>query len=323
MSAKLLIFLIVFVVVNVMLIILRSKEVEEDDLSMSTKTMHQLRSMQALNFRENAIMRKYEERLEEKVKYDKRYMVETTIMQAGLPPMSFTEMRVIEYSTMALFSLLAFFILQNPFLALVLAFIGKAMPMQFVYFVANRRIGQMEKQVGSFIQLITERYRSHGDLPKAIEQTAPDFKGLEPMYSEIQKTILDMRVGTPTEKVMQSLGRRTGNKFLTLFANYYSISATLGTEDARDRIVSQAWIQYNEDWNMKQTLREEIAGPKNEAFIMLAFVPIIILYQVFMNADYLPFMMNTDIGKIGSAGILAVCLGCLWFINKKIGAPLD
>lgn len=323
MTLRLWLFIGLFISFNFVLIIFRSKEAQDDDEKMKQRTIKQLRQMQAVNLRENSIMRKYEERLEEKVKFDKKYAIETIIMQAGFPKFSYAELKVLEYGVMTLFGILSFFVLENPILMLVLGVVGKMLPMQVFSFIANKRMGEMDKQVGSFIQLITERYRSHGDLAKSIEQTAPDFKGMEPMYSEIQRTILDVRVGTPTETAMKNLGRRTGNKFLVLFANYYSISATLGTEDARDRIVSQAWVQFNEDYKMKQTLREEIAGPKNEAYIMLAFVPMIIAYQIMTNPDYLPFMLNTDTGKMGTAGILAVLLGCLWFINKKIGAPLD
>lgn len=323
MTLRLWLFIGLFLALNFTLIILRSREAVDDEEKMKQKTIKQLRQMQALNLRENSLMRKYEERLEEKVKYDKKYAAETIIMQAGFPTFSFAELRVLEYCIMTLFIILAFFVLENPILAVIVGIVGKLLPMQILSFIANTRMADMDKQVGSFIKLITERYEAHGDLPKAIEQTAPDFKGMEPMYSEIQRTILDMRVGTPTETSMKNLGRRTGNKFLILLSKYYAISASLGTEDARNRIVSQAWVQFNEDYKMKQTLREEIAGPKNEAYIMLAFVPIIIVYQIFTNADYLPFMLNTDLGKAGSAGILAVLLGCLWFINKKIGAPLD
>lgn len=322
-NLQLFLFIGAFVIINVILIILRSKDPVDEEEKMKQKTIKQLRRMQAVNLRENSLMRKFEDTLEEKVKYDKRYKVETLAMQAGFPNLSYGEVVIMKYGFMILFAVLVYFSIHNLLLAAVMGFFGFMLPTQFMSTIANRRLGQMEKQVGSFIQLITERYMATGDLSDSIQQTAPDFKGLEPMYSEIQRTILDMKVGTPTETAMKNLGRRTGNKFLTLFANYYSISATLGTEDARDRIVSQAWHQYEEDHKMKAALREQIAGPKNEAYIMLAFVPIIIGYQIFTNPDYLPFMLNTDMGKAGSAGIILVVLGCIWFINKKIGAPLD
>lgn len=322
-TLQLWLFIGAFVVVNAIFIIIRSKEAVDEDEKLKQKNIKQLRRMQALNLRENALMRKFEEQVEEKVKYDKRYKIETLAMQAGFPNLSYTEVVVMQWGFTILFAALALFALNNPLLAIALAVVGRMLPTQFMATIANRRMGMMEKQVGSFIQLITERYNATGDLSNAIEETAPDFKGMEPMYSEIQRTILDMKVGTPTETAMKSLGRRTGNRFLTLFANYYSISATLGTKDARERIVGQAWEQFNEDYKMKQTLREEIAGPRNEAYIMLAFVPIIVVYQIFTNDTYLEFMMTTDLGKAGTAGIIAIILGSIWFINKKIGAPLD
>lgn len=316
-------FIGAFVVINVIFIIIRSTDSLDEDEKMRQKTIKQLRKMQAVNLRENSLMRKFDEVLEEKTKPDKRYRIETLAMQAGFPNLSYGEIVIMQWGFTILLASIAFFAMENFILSIVLAFVGRMIPTQVLSTIANRRLDQMGKQVGSFIQLITERYSATGDLSKAIQETAPDFKGLEPMNSEIQRTILDMKVGTPTETAMKNLGRRTGNKFLTLFANYYSIAATLGTEDARDRIVRQAWVQFEEDHNMKRMLREQIAGPKNEAYIMLSFIPVVIIYQISTNDTYLPFMLNTEMGKIGTAAIILVMLGSLWFINKKIGAPLE
>lgn len=311
-----------FVVINGLIILIRSKDTDEDEALGKQKNLLEMRGMQVKDFRENALIRKFQEEIDEKVAYDKRYSVETTIMQAGYK-ISYAELKVVEWGLFILIGVLTLITLKNPLMSVLLAFTAKFLPFQAFNFIANQRMEKMQKQIGSFIQLTTERYRSHGDFQKAVKQSASDFKGQMPIYAEIQKTILDMEVGTPTDEAMTNLGRRTGNKFLTLLANYYKISANLGTEDARDRIVSQAWVQFNEDYKMKQTLKAEIAGPRNEAYLMLSFVPIIIIYQIFSNDTYLPFMLNTQIGKIGSAGILMVMLFGIWFINKKIGAPLD
>jgi len=323
MSLNIWITIIAFVIINSILIILRMKEPVDQEEKAKQKNIRKLRAMQALNLRENALIQKYNDRLDEKTKYDKKYKVESLLMQAGLPKVSFGEIKITQMGFSVLSFLAGFFLLGNILIAVVLAGVGYFSPTIIVSIIANKRMGQMEKQVGSFIQLITERYRSHGDLAKAIEQTAPDFKGMEPMNSELQRTILEMQVGTPTETAIKNLGRRTGNKFLIMFSNYYSISATLGTEDARDRIVSQAWLQFNEDYKMKQTLREQIAGPRNEAYFMLAFIPAVIAFQIFTNDDYLPFMLHSLMGQMGTAGIILVIVGSVWFINKKIGGPLD
>lgn len=319
---KTIIFIGLFVFVNIILILIRSNSAEEDDTLGKQKNLIEMRSLQVKDFRKNALVRKFQTEVDEKVDYNKRYKVETTLMQAGYS-ISYAELKAIEWGLALLIAIVTFITLNNPLMSILLSVTAKILPYQAFQFVANQRMDKMQKQIGSFIQLTTERYRANGDFPKAIKQSAPDFKGQEPMYSEIQKTILDMEVGTPTDEAMVNLSRRTGNKFLKLLANYYKISATLGTEDARDRIVSQAWVQFNEDYKMKQTLKSEISGPKTEAYLMLSFVPIVIVYQIFSNEDYLPFMLNTQIGKVGSAGMLMVILCCIWFINKKIGAPLD
>lgn len=311
-----------FVIINVILVIIRSKSVEEDTTFGMTKSVQDLRAKQISGLREHAIKKKFEEQIDKTVKTTKRYDTESMLLRAG-KSMSYAELVLIQIGVAVVTAVVILAGLKNPFMAVVLGLSGYFLPRQVFHSIANQRIAKMESQVGSFIQLVTERYKSHGDFSLAVKQSAPDFKGAEPMYSEIQKTILDIEVGTPVGESMQKMARRTGNKFLRQLADYYDISSTLGTKQARERIVNQAWVQFNEDYKMKQTLKSNIAGPRNEALIMVGFIPFMVVYQSVTSEDYISFMLTTQIGKVGSAFIMVVIILSLWFVNKKIGAPLD
>jgi tight adherence protein B len=205
----------------------------------------------------------------------------------------------------------------------VLAFIGFVLPSQFMDYLRNRRMLVIEKQVGSFIKLAIERYASHGDFSKSLRDTTDDFKGQEPMYSELKQMKVELDLGKPTTEVLRDMHRRIGNKYLLLFADFYEIASSLGTRDARTELLGEVFKQYRENQQHKSMLRKEIAGPKMEAYIMLGVIPLMMLYQTLSSVEYVEFMLHTTVGQIGLTGIMSVMVGAVWFINKKIGAPIE
>lgn len=318
-----LIWTLVFIVLMAITTIILYKDEKEDEVLFGKiNDVKKLRTKQISGLRENALKQKFEETVEKRIKTTKRYNIESTILRAGFD-WNYAELLLVQIGTAILVFIVVLMTMSNVLLAVLFGLVAYLAPIQLFSFIANQRTAKMEGQVGSFIQLVNERYDAHGDFALAIKQSAPDFKGAEPMYGEIQKTILDMEVGMPTSESLENLARRTGNRFLHQLADYYEIASTLGTKDARQRIVGQAWVQFNEDYQMKQKLKSEIAGPKNEAYLMLGFIPIMIVYQAVFSDDYLTFMLTTDTGKLGCVFIASVIMGCVWFINSKIGAPLE
>ena len=155
-----------------------------------------------------------------------------------------------------------------------------------------------------------------GSFSDSIEKCLNDFVGQEPLYSELKLSVAELKLGTPVEEVIQELARRTGNKFLKRYADFYNITASLGTDEAKNNILGQAYIQYDEHRKMSSKLKKDLAGPIGEAYFMVASIP-------GTSKSYIDFMLNTTFGKIGSAVILTVVIGCIWFINAKIASPLD
>jgi tight adherence protein B len=272
--------------------------------------------------RENVLKKRLEKYNEEKVKFSKRYAIETLCLQAGFN-LSYTEYRMMTIASAIVSAVLVGILMNNPILAIIFAFIGFILPKEVITFLKNRRITIMDKQIGPFMQMVIKRYETTKDFGKSLELTLVEFKGEEPMYSEIKQTVLEINVGVPVGEAMDNMGRRTGNKYMTRLADYYKIASSLGTEEIRKKLLNQAYQQYEENRKTKATMKKELAGPKNEAYIMLACIPAFAVYSALTNDTYIDFMVNTTIGKYGTAGIVAVFMGSLWFINSKIGAPLE
>lgn len=308
----------IFVLIMSVLIIVSMKSRDDD-----SKTILSMRKKQnATSFRESALKKKLEQMAEEKAKFDKKFQIETMCLQAGYK-VSYGEFVISCIGSAILLPIITGVITNNPILAIMFIPVGYMIPGQVMAFIKNRRVGLMDKQVGSFMKLVIERYKSQGDFAKSVEGCLVDFKGQEPLYSELKQTILDINLNVPTGESMDNLARRTGNKYLQRLADYYKITADLGTKDAKENILGQAFLQYEENRKIKSTLKSEIAGPVREAYIMLASIPMMIAYQVFTSDTYVKFMTTTTMGKVGSAVIVGVLMGAIWFINAKIGSPLD
>lgn len=281
------------------------------------------RKQQSSNIlRENVLKKKLEKYTEEKVKFSKRYAIETLCLQAGYK-LTYTEYFMISVGSAIVSALLVGIAMNNPILSIMFAFIGYILPGQVITFLKNRRIATMERQIAPFMNMVIKRYEATKDFGKSLELTLPEFQGEEPMYSEIKQTVLEINVGVPVTEAMENMGRRTGNKYMMRLSDFYKIASSVGTEEIRKKLLNQAYEQFEENRKAKATMKKEIAGPVREAYIMLASIPMFAVYQIMTNDDYIHFMSQTTTGKIGTTVIASVFVGCIWFINSKIGAPLE
>ena len=289
----------------------------------NNKTTLDMRKEQSkTSLRENAIKKALEQNFEDRASFSKKYKVETMCIQAGLK-IKYGEYKIICLLSAIILPILCLSVLNNEYLAVVSFVLGFTIPSQVITMIKNRRTAILDKQVGSFLQMVTERYNNTKDFSKAIQDCVEDFKGAEPFYTELRDTVLDMQLGVSTSNALKGLADRTGNKYLSRLGDYYSLALKLGTPEARNTLLKQSFNQYNEDRKNKNELKMAISGPANEAYLMIAFIPCTMLYNAFTNESYIPFMTQTTLGKIGVAGIFAVIVGCLWVVNTKLSSPID
>lgn len=310
------------VVAVILLVLLRftwsffKKEDEE-------KSVLEMRKKQSVSsFRENALKRKLEGLVEERAKKGKKAEIEEMCLQAGIE-LTYGEYRLIGYFTGLILGVIVFAGLHNIFMAITLLFVGSLLPGQLIHFIRNRRVARIEKQVGSFMRLVIERYNSSKNFAKAIQDCTNDFKGQEPMYTELSRISAEINLGGNITEAMRKLSRRTGNKYLERMTDYYEIASDLGTTETRENLLKQALLQYEESRSMKSKLRNELNGPVREAYMMVSVVPFIAMYMAVSTPDYKTFMLQTTLGQFGISAILLTLLGVIWFINKQIGKPLD
>lgn len=263
-----------------------------------------------------------EEMIESSASFKKKHKVETMCIQAGLK-IKYGEYMLICFATAIILPIVFWIILKNEYLVVASVVLGMTIPSQIITFIRNRRMNVLDKQIGSFLKMVTERYANTKDFAKAIKDCSSDFKGSEPFYSELRDTIMEIDLGVPTGEAIKNLSIRTGNKYIRRLGDYYSLSIQIGTDEARSTLLKQAFYQYDENRSLKNSLKIAISGPANEAYMMIAFIPVTMIYNAFTNAEYLPFMTETQLGKMGMTFIFTVIILCVWLVNTKISAPID
>lgn len=286
------------------------------------KRLKRRKKQSSNRLRENVIKRRLDEVFAERVKYSRRHKVETLCMQAGLP-LAYTELFLFSLGVGIVLAFVLGYAMNNFLMGILFLFIGFMMPKQIIVLIRNFRIAKVEKQIGSFINMTLKRYEVASDFGKAVQLSAKEFKGEEPVYTELKRLSLAISLGRPIPDALRDLERRIGNKYIGRLADYYEASGDVGSEESRRSLLNQAYEQYEENRKGQIKLKRELATIKRENYIMLGMIPVFALFQVFTNDDYIRFMTQEQMGQYGTAGIAAVFFGLLWFINNKIGAPLE
>lgn len=281
------------------------------------KKNHSLKQM-----RVNELKKRLEGELTQKTKVKRIYQIELLCEQAGLS-MSYGQYALYSLMCAALLPIFIITVLRNIPLALVCIPLGYVIPGQVIETMKNKRLNKLYQQVNSFMELFGERYKTVKSPSEALEDTLLDFENIQPIQFEIQKTILDIKLNTPPIQALEKMAERTGHIYLERMVSYLKIAEDIGTDTVRESLIKNAVEQGRKNESRRNKLKARIAGAKNTSMLLWFAVPAVMLYQSVTAEDYLRFMFQTDIGKYGLTFIVIALIGALWFINKKIAAPIE
>ena len=294
------------------------------DSFLGEKNIMEIRKNQTENLKkENDVKKQFDMYVNKKAKFSKKYEIETLCMNAGFRNLKYADIKLIEIIC-AIVCLFVFgIILQNIFLGILIAVLVSKLPLQLLTMLKNKRVGTLEKQIGVFMNMVTQRYINTSDFEKSLILTTEEFVGINPMHEELKYTVAEISVGVDIGTALDNLARRCGNQYLKRFSDFYKIAHKLGTAEVREKLLTQAYEQFRENQEMKDFMAKEIAEPVRDAYIMTITVPVFFLVCCFMMPGYADFMFKETIGKIVVAVIIGILVFCIWFINKKVAAPLE
>lgn len=280
------------------------------------------RKKQAKGFSTNAFREKFKEETNKRVAFNKREQIEILCLNAGFD-WSYADYLLLSIGVGGFLFLFFTIVIGNIFLGIVFGVFGYSLPGQILGLIKTKRLEKIEQQIGPFMKMVVKRYEYTGDFEKAMINTAREFYGTEPLFTELSKTVSEMAVGVSITEALDNLAKRTSNKYLGLLSDYYKIAYTLGTDEVRKKLLNQAYVQYEENRKMKAFLKEQISEPVRDCYIMVSSVPIFFLFGCFSINGYLDYMLHETLGQIAMAVICVILLGIIWFTNKVVGAPID
>lgn len=312
MLIKIILLAVLVVIVSSILMI---KTFKEDS------TFKRRKKQSSMMLKENIIRKRLEKIIGERVKVSRRMKVEKLCIQAGYN-LKYHDYLIISLLSSLLFSSIFRYVFSNAYLGFIFLVVGLFIPHQVLLFKRNKRLEKMNSQIGPCLKMIIERYKVSKDMKSAVMDTVLEFKGEDPIYKELSKLAIEIELGKGLSSALEEFADRTGNPYMLRFVDYYKICVEVGTVEVRD-MLNQALYQYQEDRRNKLLLKKEISSVKSQAYIVLAGVPGVALYQSIMDPGYISFMTGTFVGQVGTAAIVTVTLAAFWIINKKIGAPIE
>lgn len=310
-------FALILFFIYALMLIYSAMDLSKDGIIDKKRKMAQMKQ----NFNKK-VRDPYNDMLNTKVSSEKRKKTEEKYKKAGVK-INYGSSLLICFFCGLILAAIALFGLSNPYLAVSAFAGGWNIPGLIANFFSNKRLEKINNQVGMFLRMVIKRYQVLGDFYLAFESTTDDFAGEEPIYSELIATLNSINRGDPLTDALHDLAYRTENKYLGRFADYYEISSEVGTVEARRIVLGQALEQYENHMELSRELKKQLSELSMEAYIMLLFVPAVIVYQCMNDPTYVPFMTTTMMGKIGTAVILTIWLMCFWVINVKLASPVD
>lgn len=253
---------------------------------------------------------------------EKKKKVEGKYRQAGLVIPYSINVLLCGFSCFIL-ALLATFVLNNVFLGFVMLCTGWIFPSMLIEFLINRRIKILDTQIGMFMRMVTERYQSSNSFYRAFHSTVEEFEGEEPIYSELVEASEELSTGEPMSEVLTNLANRTSNKYLARFADYYTQTVIIGTENATSKVLTMALEQYEKHLETDKKNARELSEISMQSYVMLGMVPGVAVFGATQVDDYVAFMTTTLIGKVGTAVIVGAWILIFWAVTFKLAAPLD
>lgn len=294
-------------------LIIKEKEVIKEE----SRRLSQLNS-----FAKSGLKDSLNEYVYRNIRYEKRNKLQRILMQSGLS-LTVADIIILSIISSITLGIILTLAMQNEVLLWVGILCGGMIPWQVVNFIRNRRIIKLDSQVASFIRMTVKRYYVTGQLSASIEMTLDDFKGQEPITSEIKKTISDLEVGTSAIDALDAMEKRTQNQYLKIFVSNLRASTDIGTETMKQRLLDAVIEKFDEDIKLKSELKREISAPVMEGFMLMLIVPATFIMQAVSNEDYLPFMKNEPIGKFAIALAVGLMFTSAWIIINRVGAPLE
>lgn len=203
--------------------------------------------------------------------------------------------------------------LNNWFISLLCGYLGFKVPQRVLRYLQERRKALLSLQMEPALQQIANLYRISRSMEKALEQAMVTMA--PPLKDEFQKMQSDIRVaGMNLEEALVRLAARLDLRDFDFFVKIALLAQKFGGETKE--LMLQIPQTIRERQMIRAELETEVAGAKQQAWLLLAGTPLFFVVYKFLRPDFAQILTGTASGKLGMAVVALLSLVSVLLIEK-------
>lgn len=217
------------------------------------------------------------------------------------------------HAGIAVGSALVGFVLSGPGLAVLGLLLGTVVPWVYLRFRHSRRLNKFNAQLAETLGLMAGGLQAGLSLPQAIDSVVRE--GAEPMAGELRRALIEQRLGVDITDALEGVGQRMDSEDFDWIVMAIRIQREVGGNLAE--ILHTVSDTLREREFLRRQVKALSAEGRLSGYILTGLPPLIGLYMMMVNPDYIALLYTTLPGFVLLA-IAAFLLGLGSFAMSKL-----
>ncbi|GAA1450131.1 hypothetical protein GCM10009641_81900 [Mycobacterium cookii] len=217
------------------------------------------------------------------------------------------------HAGIAVGSALVGFVLSGPGLAVLGLALGTVVPWVYLKFRHSRRLSKFNGQLAETLGLMAGGLQAGLSLPQAVDSVVRE--GSEPMAGELRRALVEQRLGVDITDALEGVGQRMDSEDFQWIVMAIRIQREVGGNLAE--ILHTVADTLREREYLRRQVRALSAEGRLSGYILTGLPPLIGLYMMMVNPDYIALLYTTVPGFVLLA-IATFLLGLGSFAMSKL-----
>jgi tight adherence protein B len=187
--------------------------------------------------------------------------------------------------------------------------LGGLGPVGYLIVMESRRKAAFTSQLPETLQLMAGSLAAGYSMPQAIDTVVRE--GQQPIADELNRTLVEARLGVPIEDALESVATRMQNQDFAWAVMAIKIQREVGGNLAE--VLRTVAETLREREYLRRQVRALSAEGRFSALILAALPPLFALYLLFVRPDYLALLYTDPLGiAMVLVGLMLLGFGVLW-----------
>jgi tight adherence protein B len=234
--------------------------------------------------------------------------LEARLERAGLP-LRAGELVSLSVIAAALGAFIGGLIFQSAVFAVVFAVAAGAVPYVWVNVAQARRVNRLHEQLPDALMILSSSMRAGHSFLQALDMVAKEIG--DPAAPEFARVVAEIRLGRPVDEAMLAMADRVGTEEFRWAVMAVNVQREVGGNLAE--ILDTVAETVREREQVRRTIRVLSAEGRLSIRILVALPPLMVLYLVKVNPDYMRLLWTTGLGwvMVGVA-VTLMTIGIFW-----------